>query len=328
MATFQQQLDQQAIFSPKLIEAYVPVQNGNKIAHYTTASGGLQILNGEKIWLRNARFMNDYSELQFGLQQMQNFFTKEENAPFREQLEQYEATCKKVHETCLSDAIFEFDQILPQILRKTYCTCLTIHEEEENQFGRLSMWRGYGRNQPAIAILINPEVFKKATDSLGAYSVPIDYGSPNSFAGDMNAAQQSIENNTNFLRTFSLDTMKWFLLNAMIANVIGNKHSGFKEEREWRVYHIEGFHQQGILTKSTEIINSRPQMVFNIPFGEHPEQNIDYLNIPDLIHGIVIGPTQYPEQIAEVFAKTLADKGVEQADEKVSISNIPWREAF
>ena len=61
----------------------------------------------------------------------------------------------------------------------------TDHSSEEDQHGRLSMWRAYGgvgrsgRHRSG-----SNWVFKSETDALGAYSSPVAYLTPGEFAAE------------------------------------------------------------------------------------------------------------------------------------------------
>jgi hypothetical protein len=49
--------------------------SGNKFIHYTSAENSLNILNSQRLWLRNPSCMNDYMEISHGYQMLLNFFS-------------------------------------------------------------------------------------------------------------------------------------------------------------------------------------------------------------------------------------------------------------
>jgi hypothetical protein len=49
-------------------EAFDRLRNGHsKLVHYTSAENGLKLLQGQRLWLRNVKCMNDYSEVAHGI---------------------------------------------------------------------------------------------------------------------------------------------------------------------------------------------------------------------------------------------------------------------
>lgn len=124
------------------------------------------------------------------------------------------------------------------------------------------------------------------------------------------------------------------LVNAFRFAIQSTKHPAFKEEREWRVIYNPTPLQSATaewpnqLEKiPTEIMTLRgvPQRVFAIPFRNHPEEGFVGATIPELIDRILIGPSADAYAIARAFVAQLTDCGVSDAEQRVTVTNIPLR---
>ncbi|MET3661388.1 hypothetical protein [Aquamicrobium ahrensii] len=66
-----------AIFLPTLDE---PIKNMDakkiKLAHYTSFEVALQIIEGEAVWMRDVSYMNDISEVRYGIQAVDAFISE------------------------------------------------------------------------------------------------------------------------------------------------------------------------------------------------------------------------------------------------------------
>jgi len=56
------------LFASHLIEGVERLKDGARLVHYTSAENAYRIISGKQVWLRNAHLMNDYSEMQHGLE--------------------------------------------------------------------------------------------------------------------------------------------------------------------------------------------------------------------------------------------------------------------
>ena len=107
---------------------------GCRFVYYTTADTAMKILDSGQIWLRNTAVMNDFSEVQYGFQCLNDAYKKGPGNNFNTALN----TCFQG----LADEVRELiNGWLPIIFEDTYLTCLCEHLSDEDQHGRLSMWR-------------------------------------------------------------------------------------------------------------------------------------------------------------------------------------------
>lgn len=72
------------------------------------------------------------------------------------------------------------------------------------------------------------------------------------------------------------------------------------------------------------MVNGIPRIVYVLNF----EQLNDFgysTNLNNILYKIIIGPSDNPKQLQEIFIKKLKENGVTNAESKVVISEIPVR---
>ena len=116
----------------------------------------------------------------------------------------------------------------------------------------------------------------------------------------------------------------WFF-NVLLFASTCSKHRGFGEEREWRVIHVPKQHPSDVLEQSVEVIRGVPQTVYKIPLRNIPEEGLVGVEIQEILHHIIIGPSSYPLPLHDAFVSVLEQAGVEDAASKVITSDIPLR---
>jgi hypothetical protein len=146
-----------------------------RFAHYTTAETATSILKNRQIWMRNAAVMNDFSEVQYGLECLSYAWKDNENG------KKFQETMNSIHPGICEEMAARFDSWQPDFKSHTYLTCMSEHRDEEDANGRLSMWRAYG-GRSGVALILNLDPFTVITDELAAYSSPVAYETKESFA--------------------------------------------------------------------------------------------------------------------------------------------------
>ena len=120
-----------------------------RFAHYTSASSAMSIIDEKRIWMRNAKCMSDYSEVQHGFTILQEFFS-ESNLGGKSLIAALDSCSPGV----ATEAIEAFDGWLQDTQLNTYITSVSEHDRSEDLHGRLSMWRAFGRNTAYVALVI------------------------------------------------------------------------------------------------------------------------------------------------------------------------------
>ena len=116
-----------------------------------------------------------------------------------------------------------------------------------------------------------------------------------------------------------------FLHNKFLVTVLSLKHKGFEEEKEWRIlYNDKIYPSDGVAEERIEIIKGMPRIIKVINFEKLNEFGYS-TKLNDILYKIIIGPSDNPIQLQEIFIKKLTENGVVDAEKKVVISEIPIR---
>lgn len=309
----------EGIFMPHMAKGKKEVSdNGDQYVHYTSAENALKILNSKQLWLRNPTCMNDYMEISHGRQMLQDFFDNEINRDkFVSAIDSYEQG--------VAQEIFDgFNEWWEKIKHDTFIASISVHSKDEEQHGRLSMWRAYGSESGKAALIINNP--PQESSKLKVILSPAAYFTTEELEEEMLQVIAAIDKNIDYLRTLKKETILGTVIISLIILATCLKHPGFKEEQEWRLIYLSGmFTNNNWLVRDIETINGIPQVVYKLPLENNKELEITGLSIPELIDKVLIGPTQYPLAMFDAFYETLIKLGIDDTNAKVTVSNIPLR---
>lgn len=113
------------------------IRSQRRLVHYTSAEVALSILKEGEVWMRSSTTMNDFSELEYGTGLLTTVFGSPIGKRFRDLID-------GLFPYCTQKTAQQFDDWMPQFRVDTFLTCLSEHLPEEDELGRLSMWRAYG----------------------------------------------------------------------------------------------------------------------------------------------------------------------------------------
>lgn len=293
------------------------LENGHRFVHYTSAEVAVSILKNREVWMRNSTTMNDFMEVEYGLQCLKAAYEGEPGQLFN-----------SVLNSCFSGAGDElrerFNAWLPGMKLDTYLTCVSEHPASEDGLGRLSMWRAYG-GQTGVALVLKAAPFFDETDVLRANSSPVGYFSPEEFTAHFLEVAKSLEANTEVLTKLGRERVFEILFNVLRFSVQCTKHPGFREEQEWRVVYVPSMHPSDKIKSSVECVRGTPQVVYKIPLKNHPEEGLFGLEIPEFLERIIIGPSQHPQVLRRAFSQLLKEAGVQFPQDRIVVSDIPLR---
>jgi hypothetical protein len=315
--------------------------NQRRFVHYTSAETAISIIKNKEFWLRNSLAMNDYSEIAYGEALFRNVFYSESDANriSRETL------------NFLSDGLHErladyFEKGANQRRYFTYLISVSEHgpyevkpgmsgNHLEDKYGRLSMWRAYGRDSVGVALVLNPRAFLEPSDALKAFTRPVVYCEQSDFDHLYSSIMLRAHQRADELRQLPDGWFENNLQRFLDSSALALKHPGFGEEREWRVTysanpdgeHIDDsvFNQTSRIKRQFVCLSGIPQRIYKIPFVDYPDEGFVGADINSLIEKVIIGPSQYPVVVADAIIMALKGAGVENPDEKIAISNIPLR---
>lgn len=306
--------------------------NNIRFAHYTTAESGFKILQSGRMLLRNSLVMNDFSEVQHGV----NCLSKAYNGEIGER---FKAVLRRVESDLPEVLAANFDSDVVGIRTETYLTSISEHGDPhtgqgtEDLFGRLSMWRAYAK-QNGIAFVFKNTPFLSESNALNAFTSPVLYATPDAYEAHFEEIVTNFEQNSDELASLGGQFVHDLVMAAFRMAAQSTKHPSFAEEREWRVlYSPTLLHKNEQLTPEqfaripTELmtLGGVPQRVFAVPFQNHPEEGFVGATIPELLDRILIGPSLDAMAIQRAFVSLLYDMNVPDPESKVVLTNIPLR---
>lgn len=294
------------------------------LAHYTTAENALNILKGE-VWLRNTRVMNDVAEVQYGASLIERSLQPGKRTDAEPVLRRIGKMLDTVHSGIAEEVFTEFRSRIWNLVHQTHVTCLSVHHPEKEQNGRLSMWRAYTGNYAGVALVLDPEPFTQLISNPSFFSVPVSYNTEEELQTKLEGAATAMENSLAFIGSQPRYLVSWYFGSLLRRIATASKHHGFREEEEWRVMHTRFVDPADGLRYEIGTIRGIPQIVTKLslrPDGHFANQG---LTIPKLLRQVIIGPTNYPFVVAEAIQTVMEAAGVENAEAKIKISEIPLR---
>ena len=303
------------IFQPGLIEESLAVVNEKKrFVYYTSADTAMKVIRNQELWFRNATVMNDYSEISYGLGLIRAVFSGQEGERFRTAVEDiFSGTIEKAEELLTGwERDWEFE---------TYIACVSVHNPEEDQQGRLSMWRAYGDT----ALVVNNSPMTAVTDLLAVFSIPVLYISEQGLSDYLSKITDAILINRTYLQGLGQETLVAYIHNMLFRFAIATKHPGFAEEKEWRLFYRPTERVSPGMTEETVVLGGVPQKIYKLHLANEPDKGLHGADIPSLLDRIIVGPTVFPYVSYQAFVGVLSDLGVKDAADKVVLSDIPLR---
>lgn len=322
------ELDLAALFTPLAAREIRRVrENGVRFVHYTSAETAMKILRGKEMWLRNSTLMNDFSEVQYGLDCLVSAWNGEAG-------ERLKKVLREVDPELPDQFIAHFDAQLLDVRAETYLVSISEHAGGlEDIYGRLSMWRAYAPRN-GVAFIFNNRPFVSETDALNAFTSPVNYATKESFAKDLLEVAEGMEKGIDTWKEHGSDWLRETLLTTLRFAIQSTKHPSFAEEQEWRViYSPHALERTGMLTEQqmeripTEIIclGGVPQRIYKIPFKNYPDEGFEGATIPELIDRVLIGPSPDSYMIHQAIVAELTQAGVANAGEKVIVTGVPLK---
>jgi len=288
-----------------------------QFAYYTTADVAMSVLKYKSVWMRNAAAMNDYREIEYGLERLDRV----REGPLWSRLAN---ALNNVHSGLFEAAVEQFERFRPKLLSDTYITCVSLHDAEERDYGRLSMWRAYG-GRNGVALIISGAAILESQGSLAAYTSPVEYFDEQMYERAFERVVTNIEREIKFLSTLPRLDLQNRLFEVLLFAALCVKHPGFKEEQEWRIFSITGSLKGRPLQSDVEVVRGTPQHVTKIPLGRSPNNPLAKRPLGEIVQQVLIGPSDFPDMSKRAFAALLGSAGVPNADSRVHVSGIPLR---
>ena len=259
--------------------------------HYTDINGFLGIFNTKSLWASNAFFLNDSSEIEYGLKLSYDLFNN-------------------FYQSIKSDRIKEilkgFYEDYSGLILSSNLFLISFCENGD----LLSQWRGYAPNSDGISLRFNLPVIR-TLPQFTLYKVVYDKEIQLKIVGYLfsllNDLMDYLEKTKteSFLHYFNL----WMTIFSTI--ILTFKDNSFSEEKEWRLIH--NFDSVG----NNKIIEYRIKNNYVLPYVK-----IDKLSLINLVSGIIIGPSSNNQILKESIEYYL---NMNNYTIDISFSNIPYR---
>lgn len=264
--------------------------------------------------------MNDFSEIQHGIDCLIKAW--ESNAGLALQ-----AMLERIQQGLRDDLAKLFDGHDDAFRIGTFIMSLSEHDDAEDNYGRLSMWRAYG-GTAGVALVLNNTVFASETDEMHVFSSPVFYHDSDGFcvwfqrwAGNLLAAEAA-------LLEMGGEVVRNWLFMVFRSFALCTKHPGFAEEREWRVFHSPMFEGESPWVETAvEIVRGVPQPVMKLNLKDDPSKGVVGVAPDTLINRIIIGPCDYPLQVRAGLVMALREIGIEDGLNFMWMALIPLRHA-
>lgn len=294
------------------------IESGGRFAYYTTADVAASVLTREQLWLRNTRVMNDSTEVEHGFACL--------NAAYKSP---HGVKLKSILDECFPGLAQEvealFNYWLPRIRTESFIACVSVHHDSEDKNGRLSMWRAYG-GRAGVALVLNGEPLFSPAD-VGVNTSPVAYFGEGQFQASFEAIVDRLDASRSDIQRLGREKVKSSIFNMFRFAALATKHPGFAEEQEWRIVAAPSMYTppSSLIEESFENVRQVPQKVIKLNLKDHPEQGLVGVNLNDFLNRIIIGPCDFPHVIADTFLDILKKKGIQDAAERIVVSDIPLR---
>jgi hypothetical protein len=290
------------------------------LAHYTSIQTLEKILKYEELWFSNPLFMNDLQEMRFGLNEGARLFSRPELL---------EEAAETVERAIKLDQHFQyyFTKFDSEAAFDTYVFCVSEHAKEDTD-GLLSMWRGYGSHGNGAALIFNPGNVALIPNSILTLAT-VSYASTEKRLEELNALLQQWAGITKALSLSDemLHHASYAALSIIKTYALTTKHSGFSEEKEWRIIYLAEQDPNGLLKPYlSHQIGPRgvePKLKFKIE--PIPGVTGDVFNLDLLLHQIILGPSLSSPLAFQGIARMLEGFGKGRFKTRLRASSIPLR---
>jgi hypothetical protein len=296
-----------------------PDQTHARFVHYTTAEAALSIIRTKRFWLRNTNCMADYREVQHGFDIFNRYFL--DAAKRKAFVDAFDACTPGAAD----DAFTAFNNWWQDLRLNTYIACVSEHQDSEDMYGRLSMWRAFGGPSTRVGIVLRFPYVSISAWSLALSFSPVAYLSEPDAHGVIDQVITNVRANRDYLRTLKRELLVQLVFQMFSAGIVCLKHEGFHEEREWRAIYTPKRWSSPSMESSIEVVAGVPQVVYKIPLDASASPLIADLDFAQVFDRLIVGPTPYPWPIYGAFVEALKATGVPNAEQRVLVSDIPIR---
>lgn len=300
-------------------------ESGRLLAHYTTAEVAQSIISNAEVWLRNALAMNDFSEIQHGRECL-------DYVAERKLLQKLLSIVDAAHPDLGREILQRLSGGMNSLVYDTYITCLSEFaaptrtdgtRDPDHEYGRLSMWRAYGRDN-GVALLFDPKFVSEQGNLGNIFTSPVYYGDKKGFAEQFERVVDRVAAIPEVLKTCTRADLLDRVFNALRFSMLSVKHPAFKEEEEWRIIYTPGIGGSRFVEKAVKLVRGVPQVVHVLKLVDDIPNGIRAAPA-SLIHEVLVGPCEFPMLLRQTFFHELREAGVQDPSGRIRNSGIPLR---
>lgn len=283
------------IFIPNINKDNNDLLNSNlNLAYYTSAETLFSILKYKQLWLRSTMCMNDFQEIRYAYEGL-NEFLQENNAVM---FNRFVITLAEMMSLSEQEARRMFKALLQNVYGGlylyTYIICFSEHNEVKFPDGNLQMFNSYGRGNGACIIFDKENIMQLY---LPIYKVR--YLKKEKIKDIIEDLLARLEENSKTLCSVEHNDLLNYLKLFFIHLIVTTKHPGFSQEQEWR------------LVVNTKLLN------YNVAFKNSLDEKVECINgVPQIIKKLSI--TGYES----VLHKIILEPRYELAAEVLAINKL------
>lgn len=295
----------------------ISAMRGQRFVYYTSAETAMNIISNKELWMRNATCMNDFTEVQYGINCFQRAYHNSDSGTKLKYVlhDIFPDICKNIEHA--------FNGWMHNFKTETYLTCVSEHDNEEDTLGRLSMWRAYGRSS-GVALVFKSGTLLTTSGNLKALSSPVGYFNNAEVEWQFNTIAENISRNKDFVRNYGAGLIEAYVFDVFKFAILSIKHPGFKEEKEWRIIYNPALQNSNFIKSNLHVIDGTPQHIYKLPLIDIPDIRY-FASIANILDRVIIGPVAYPNAVHKAFIDLLINAGITDPYQRVFISDIPLR---
>jgi hypothetical protein len=262
------------------------------LSHYTDLNGLLGILNLKSLWASNAFFLNDSSEVEYGLNLshdlFNDFYKSIKNIRVKKDLESF---------------YDNYSGFVPSsnLFLVSFC--------EDGDL--LSLWRGYTSNCEGVSLSFNLPVLR-TLPQVNLYKVIYNKNEQLIIIDELLKLLKDLMEHYEKIKSYGFLHYLGLWIKTFTSTLLTFKDNSFSEEKEWRLIHNHDS------VEKTKIIEYRIKNNYILPYIK-----IENLNLTNLISGIVIGPSSNNSILSKSIEYFLSKKKYEHI--QITHSKIPFR---
>jgi len=296
MEKFNEYLEERFQQTLQNIDKYVyfktNIQGMDFLYHYTDLNGILGIFNTKSLWASNAFFLNDSSEISYGLNLSHDLFNN-----FYQSLKSEKA--KNILKNLYDD--YSGFVLSSNLFLVSFC--------EDGDL--LSQWRGYALNSDGISLRFNLQVIR-TLPQINLYKVVYNKDEQSKIVNFLFVLLEDLMDYLEKTKTKSFLHYFNYWITIFTTIILTFKDNSFSEEKEWRLIYNHN------AVGNNKSIEYRIRNNYILPYIK-----IEKLNLMNLISSILIGPSSNNQIITKSIKYFLDEKKYEHIT--VDNSRIPYR---